>query len=185
MTAMASPMRPNPVCRDLQKRQRIVLGSVEAQGNHQHVGIEFANSGESIAKTLHEDIVTGTSGEGNVNIATAAVTLTDFLPVAGEKRIELRRIAVQRDRHHIAALVENSLGAVSMVHVHIDDGDPGGAVVAAILGRDGGVVEKAKATCHVGVGMMARRPAQRVGVRSVALEPITSLAAERAQSALT
>ncbi len=51
-----------------------------------------------------------------------------------------------------------------MVNVHIHDGDAVRAARAAALGGDRGVIEKAEAAGHVGVGVMPRRPAERVGM---------------------
>ena len=65
------------------------------------------------------------------------------------------------------------VGDNTLAYINVDDCDPGGTVVAAILGRNGGIVEKAEAACHVGLSMMTRRPAQGVGViRSAGTHPL-------------
>jgi hypothetical protein len=79
--------------------------------------------------------------------------------VAREEGIERRGIAVQRGEKDVGAVVEDGLGAVAVVHVHVEDGDPGMAR-AHVLGRHRHVVDEAESPGHVGEGVVAGRAAQ-------------------------
>ena len=70
---------------------------------------------------------------------------------------------MDRGEQHIAALVEDVLGAVAVVVVDIEDGDFPAALVEEGLGSDGGVVQVAVTAHHVAGGMVAWRPAQGEG----------------------
>ncbi len=82
-----------------------------------------------------------------------------------QRRIALRaRIRVQRmleGRHHQHALVagEDVLGAVAVMHVEVDDGDPRRAVrLERVRRADGDVVEEAETHRPVALRMMPGRP---------------------------
>ena len=64
-------------------------------------------------------------------------------------------MAVQGGEQHVAAPVEDRLGAVAAVVVDVEDGDPRRPLVAERLGGDGGVVEIAVAADGVGRGVVA------------------------------
>jgi hypothetical protein len=83
--------------------------------------------------------------------------------MAEEEGVFHRRVAMQGQELHIAALIENALRAVTVVVVHIQNGHPLGATVQHGLGGNGGVVEIAIAAHVIGRGMVAGRAAQRKG----------------------
>src|SRR5690242_21170861 len=68
---------------------------------------------------------------------------------------------MNRNRKHVGPLVEDALRAVAVMYVNIEDRHTL-VLVAQALRRDGRVVQKAETACHVGEGMMAGRPAERV-----------------------
>ena len=74
-----------------------------------------------------------------------------------------RRVSVQGDEEHVRAVVEDRLGAVAVVVVEIEDGDPSGTAIQQMLGGDGRVVEEAVAAVEVRCGVVARRAAQGEG----------------------
>ena len=70
---------------------------------------------------------------------------------------------MQADGQHVVAVVENRLGAVAMVEVHIQHGDLAIALVTKGLGHDGSVVEETVAAEQIGVGMVSGWSAQGKG----------------------
>ena len=60
--------------------------------------------------------------------------------------------------------------------VDIEHGDAG-VPAAQPLGGDGGVVQEAEAARHVGIGVMAGRPAERVGLAAPSSTRSAALAA--------
>ncbi|MNG19610.1 hypothetical protein D3C84_1037860 [compost metagenome] len=65
-------------------------------------------------------------------------------------------MAVDRREQHVAALVENRLGAVAVVVIHIEDGDLFMALVEKGLGGDGRVVEVAITAHQIASGVVPR-----------------------------
>jgi hypothetical protein len=62
---------------------------------------------------------------------------------------------MEGDRKNICSAIEDPLGPVAVMHVDIQNGDPPGAPITAVLSGDGGVVQKAEAAGLVGEGMMS------------------------------
>jgi hypothetical protein len=83
--------------------------------------------------------------------------------MTGVERIIVRRIGVDGDEEHVGAVIEDALRAVAGVDVDVEDRHAA-AFPAQVFRRDRGVVEVAEAARHIAIGMMARRPAERVGV---------------------
>ena len=78
---------------------------------------------------------------------------------ADRARAGIERHLMRRRVKHVSIAPENLLHAIAVMHVKIDDGDARGAMRRARMqGRDGGVVEKAKAHRRIARRMMARRP---------------------------
>ena len=77
---------------------------------------------------------------------------------------------VDRREEHIAALVENRLGAVAVMVVDIEDRDLFVALIEEGLSGDGGVVEVAITTHQIAGGMMTRWTAQGEGTAGAALD---------------
>ena len=63
--------------------------------------------------------------------------------MAQVKRVFGARVAVDAGKQHIGPVIKNGLGAVAMVVVHVQHGHARQASIAQVLGRQGGVVEKA------------------------------------------
>ncbi len=83
--------------------------------------------------------------------------------MAPEVGIVVRRVGMDRHGEHIVALEEDALRAVAVMDVDIEHGDAP-VLLPQPLGGDGGVVQEAEAAGHVGIGVMARRPAERIGL---------------------
>ena len=69
---------------------------------------------------------------------------------------------MQRHSQDIGTVIENTLRAIAVVDVHIDNGGPTPGM-QQLFCRDSGVVQVAESACLVGKGMMAWWAAQRIG----------------------
>ena len=67
---------------------------------------------------------------------------------------------MQRHIQHVGALVENVLGAIAVMKIHVEDGDARGSLVAQVLRGDGGVIQEAVAAVQIPGRMMPGRAAQ-------------------------
>ena len=79
----------------------------------------------------------------------------------GEERVLVRGVGVQRHEAHVAAVVEDLLGAVAVVVVDVEDRDARAALGPRGRG-DRRVVEEAVARVRVGGRVMAGRSGERV-----------------------
>ena len=59
------------------------------------------------------------------------------------KRIFGTRVAVDAGKEHVGAVIKNRLGAVAVVVIHVQHRNPFQALVAQVLGRQRGVIDKA------------------------------------------
>jgi hypothetical protein len=82
--------------------------------------------------------------------------------VSPDVGIEEHGIGVDRHREHIRLFVEDSLRAVAMMHVDIEDRDPL-MLQLKMSCRHRAIVQKAESPGDVAKGMVTGRPAQRVG----------------------
>jgi hypothetical protein len=105
-------------------------------------------------------VISGAGRHGIVDIESLALAFAGFVLVAQEKGIGVFRRAVERAEQHVITPVEDILGAVAVVEVHIENGDPFRAAVEKTLGGNRHVVEEAVAAIEIVMGMVARRPAQ-------------------------
>src|SRR5581483_646924 len=81
--------------------------------------------------------------------------------VAPEIGIVKIRIGVDRYGQHIVTFVEDALCAVAMMYVDIEDRHALMLRTQTLRG-DCRIVQKAETAGHVGIGMMARRPAKSI-----------------------
>ena len=78
---------------------------------------------------------------------------------------------MERNGEHVRIAVEGGLGAVAVVHVPVDGGDPFKPMNRArMLDADDGVAEQAEAHGEIGQRMVARRAAQHIGIVDLARE---------------
>src|SRR5262249_61941798 len=77
---------------------------------------------------------------------------------AGEIRILVLRMPVQRTEQHVAATVEDLLRAVAMVEIDVEDGDARGPPVAKCLRCDGRIVEAPVSAIDIMAVTIAARP---------------------------
>ncbi|CAI8985575.1 hypothetical protein EMIT0P74_80196 [Pseudomonas sp. IT-P74] len=80
--------------------------------------------------------------------------------IAEEERELGFRMTVDRGEQHVAALIENRLGAVAVVVVDVEDRDLFVALIEERLGGDGGVVEVAITPHQIAGGVVSRWTAQ-------------------------
>ena len=71
---------------------------------------------------------------------------------------------MQRGEEHVGPIVEDALRAVAVMHVDVENRNARQRA-AHVLRRDRDVVEIAEPAGHVGIGVVARRPAQPIGDR--------------------
>ncbi len=93
---------------------------------------------------------------------------TDFIFVAAKVRKHQQGITVQTEKVHIRASIENILGAIAVMEIHVQNGNFLIALIEKILRAHGGVINKAITTEVVKGRMMARWPTQAKGMLAVA-----------------
>ena len=107
-------------------------------------------------------VVLGSSSEGQIEVRSRSPASPRLVGVANGVRIRASGIAVQRHVLHVVTRVEDLLGAVAVVVVHVQHGDLGSGRRRNVMGSDRGIVEKAIAAIHGGRCMMAGGSAQPV-----------------------
>ena len=73
------------------------------------------------------------------------------------------RVAVERGEQHVVTAIEDLLGAVTVMKIHVENRDTALASVQRALGSDGGIIEKAVAAELIHRRVVARRSAQAEG----------------------
>ena len=94
-------------------------------------------------------------GHWQVEVITQPCALPALIFEAGDRRVEVGGITVDRDIQHIVALIENFLNALAVVHVGVEHDDAGVASFK-MLSSNGGIVEKAEASCGIDARVVAR-----------------------------
>ncbi len=94
-----------------------------------------------------------------VQVAARTGAGARLVGVTGKVGERLGRIAVQGCIQHVGPVKEDVLSAVAVMEIDIEDRNPRGALVAQVLGGDGGVVQKAVAAVQIPRCMMAGRAA--------------------------
>ena len=135
--------------REFEEADRIVLEGIDAERDDQRIG------------SVSVDVFSPRRAPGSrlpvrrprrhriVDVASFAPAFAVFVGEAEEIGIGVFRLAVQRDEQHIVAPVEDVLGAVAVMKVDIEYGDPPGSLVEKHLRGDRRVVEEAIASVHV------------------------------------
>ena len=129
--------------------------------------------------------VAGLSRQRQIEVVADAGALAALAGMSPEERIEARRIGVHRNREDIGSRVEDALRAVAVMEIDVEDGDPRLCPQQA-LRSDRRIVEEAEAAGDIHKGMVARRPAQRIGGRLARLHASAAATALQAlQQALS
>jgi hypothetical protein len=97
----------------------------------------------------------GAIWERYVEIEPFSVAGTQFIRIAGKKRIIIAGIGVKADNLNVTARVEYLLCAVSMVIVDIEYSHARSAGVQQALRCDGSIVDETIAAIEIGTGMVA------------------------------
>src|SRR5690242_9767865 len=100
----------------------------------------------------------------NIEIGSLALAVPDLSRIAGEERIVVVGIGMDRDRENVTAVIEDLLGTIAVVRVDVDDGDFC-VSLTQVPRRRRRVVQVAEATGAVRAGMVARGPAEGVDRR--------------------
>ena len=133
--------------------QRIAVMRVEAGGNDDQVGPEIVERRQDArVERLAEQVAAGAGRQRRVDdVAGAGLVLG-----AGAG---IERHLVGRAVEHRRVVPEDVLGAVAVMDVPVDDGDPLGAVLLLrMAGGDRGIVEQAKTHRGRALGVVAGRP---------------------------
>nr|GEU28338.1 hypothetical protein [Tanacetum cinerariifolium] len=123
-------------------RQRVACERVHAQRHHQRIGAKAAQADARRFQRGKPGVSRAALGQRQVHIESQSGAVAPFVGVAQIKRVLAARVGVDRDEQHVAAVVENALGAVAVVVVEVEDGHLAGAVVEQVLGGQRGVIEK-------------------------------------------
>src|SRR6185437_14673895 len=118
------------VRRHRERVQRLVFGGVEAEADHQRVGREITNGVDALGHRFEPAGVAGAEYQGQIQIAPGAGPLAALMGTAGEPGIVAVGVAVDRDEQHVAPVPENTLRAVAVMAVDVEDRDPAGATGA-------------------------------------------------------
>jgi hypothetical protein len=92
---------------DGQAAEGIALGGVEAECDDQDVGGVGADARQGGVEGLQENRIAAAPGERQVEVRSEAGTGAALVGMTPEEGIEARRVGVDRDGQHVAALVED------------------------------------------------------------------------------
>ena len=148
-------MSRKPSFCDRHSGQRVVDVGVEAGGDDQQPRLERLDGGlDDGAKGVGVHGVTGAGPQRDVHDGR----------IAGPRpaRAGVERPLVERDEQDRVVAADDRLGAVSVMHVPVDDRDTLDAELRLrVTGRDDGVGEDAEAHGSIGERVVARRPYER------------------------
>ncbi|MNL10451.1 hypothetical protein D3C87_1312500 [compost metagenome] len=151
-------------------RDRIVLEGIDAQGHDDDVGAVAFDLFAGLFQRCAPGVPARTGGQRIVEVEPFASAFAAFIFIAEEEREFGFRVAMDRGEQHVAALVENRLGAVAVVVVDVEDRDLFVALIEERLGGDGGVVEVAITAHQIAGGVVSRWTAQGESRTGAALD---------------
>ena len=141
--------------------ERIVLVRVEPGGDDDDVGAERVSDGEEDLVECRSQVRVGPSGgEGDVHRVSGSGPLAGLVGCAGPR---IEGVLVHRLVEHVAALPEDGLRPVPVVHVPVEDQHPCRAQRPRRLRGHRRVVDEAEPHHPVRLGVMPRRAHQRKG----------------------
>ncbi|CAI8721592.1 hypothetical protein EMIT0215P_110214 [Pseudomonas serboccidentalis] len=155
---------------EFELRDRIVLECVDAQRHDYDVGAVAVDLVAGLIQCRAPHIPAGACRQRVVEVEAFTGAFAVLIVVTEEERKLGFRVAVDRGEQHVAARVENRLGAVAVVIVDVEDRDLLVALVEERLGGDGSIVEVAITAHQVTGGVVSRRTAQGEGTACTALD---------------
>ena len=147
--------------RDIHLRLRVFAIDVEAEREHQRIGLKAFECGNRVPELVEEHRFRRAMRHRQVHVQAQAVARAALVVKAGDDRVEVGRIAVDGDVQHVGAVVEDLLDALTVMHVGVEDGHAL-ELGAQRLRGNGGVVQVAEAAGCFAARVMAGRAAQRV-----------------------
>ncbi len=133
---------------------RVVFVDVKAQRQHQYVRSEGAQRGCRLVHAGKEIRFAGAMGHvGRFRLKPAPAPAPVSSIEAGDHRVEVGRVAMNRHVQHIVSLVEDFLDALAVVHVGVEHCDFA-EFATQHLGGDCAVVQEAEPTCRFSAGMV-------------------------------
>ncbi|ODA93290.1 hypothetical protein BFX40_10660 [Mesorhizobium sp. SEMIA 3007] len=112
---------------NVQDAQRVASIGIKAKGDHENVGGESLNTRQAFAYSRHEGAIVTAVRQRKIEIMPLPLPDTGFIAITGEEHGKPIRIGVHRDRKNVRPLIEDLLGAVSMVNVDVEHGNAFGA----------------------------------------------------------
>ncbi len=163
-------LRRNPdiiVIDEVKLRQRVFGMAVKASRNDQQFRCESPQSRENLLNhTLPKFARPGIRGQRDID----DISLMIFTLLIRSTGAGIIGILMGRGIHQTGLAPKCGLGAIAMMDVEIDHGDPLDAVnFSRLLRRDGYAVEKTKAHRPVGLGMVAGRAHSAKSIVGLAL----------------
>src|SRR5206468_4015756 len=136
---------------ELESRERILMVSVESRRDVDDLGPVLFQSGEPmVAHRIAEPVAAGPGGKRDVDHVRGRIV---------EPAVWVQWMLESSYHEHARVAGENVFGAVAVVDIEIDDGDPLDTVGGHRVRRaDRDVVEQAETHRPVALGVVARRP---------------------------
>src|SRR5690242_5316434 len=106
-----------------QTRERIMLGRVEAEGDHQRARRKRADRPGRMIERLDVAGIAGAGRQRDVEVGAEAGPLAALMGGTPDVRIEGRGIGMDRYGEDVRPRIENALRAVPVVHVDVEDRD--------------------------------------------------------------
>ena len=103
---------------------RVGLGDVEADRDDQRLGLEPADDRQRLVEGLEVAAVEDVLGKWQVDVEALAFPLADLVGEPREIRVGEAGVAVDRDGQDVGPVEEDVLGAVAVMVVDVQDGDP-------------------------------------------------------------
>ncbi len=153
-----------PVRTHRQIPQRLIGAGIEPQADHQRVAAGLLDQPQPGANRDRPVAIAAAARQRQIEVAAGPGTHPPLARMADEPRVIAMRIAMHRGEHHVVALPENPLRAVAVMAVDIQDPHPPGAAQPQPLGRQCRVVQIAMPAGPRRIGVVPRRPGQRIGV---------------------
>jgi len=145
---------------------------IEPGRDEDHLRLELVERGEDPLLELFQILsIVRSRAQGNIERKASAVAGADSVAVACAGVV---RVLMEADIEHPRIIEEDTLRAVPMVDIPVDDGDP---VEPRLAGqpssRDRDIVEEAESHRPAPLCVMSRRPDGAEGVRDPSLEDIS------------
>ncbi|KAG1243827.1 hypothetical protein G6F68_015687 [Rhizopus microsporus] len=93
----------------------VAFVGVHTQRDHNRVGLDRQDGGDALFQRVGPRGKTGARGQRQVQVGACARACPMFIGIAQEERVFGGRVAMHRDRQHVAAFIEDALRAIAVV----------------------------------------------------------------------